>query len=197
MNIEQLKRKVIDCRKCDRLVQFREKIALERRKAYSNWEYWGKPVPGFGSKTAKILVLGLAPAAHGGNRTGRVFTGDRSAEFLFRCLHHVGLSNRPNSEHRNDGLELDGYITTAVKCVPPGDKPTPEEKENCEEFLNKEFEMLKNIKVILGLGKIGFDSYLKYVRKKHPIKMKDYKIAVKGTRKIYELALLGPSLVEA
>ena len=175
MNIEQLKRKVIDCRKCDRLVQFREKIALERRKAYSNWEYWGKPVPGFGSKTAKILVLGLAPAAHGGNRTGRVFTGDRSAEFLFRCLHHVGLSNRANSEHRNDGLELDGYITTAVKCVPPRDKPTPEEKENCEEFLNKEFEMLKNIKVILGLGKIGFDSYLKYVRKKHPLKMKDYK----------------------
>ena len=175
MNIEQLKRKIIDCRKCDRLVQFREKIALEKRKAYSNWEYWGKPVPGFGSKTAKIMVLGLAPAAHGGNRTGRVFTGDRSAEFLFRCLHHVGLSNQANSEHRNDGLELDGYITTAVKCVPPGDKPTPEEKENCEEFLNKEFEMLKNIKVILGLGKIGFDSYLKYVRKKYPIKMKDYK----------------------
>lgn len=175
MNIEQLKRKIIDCRKCDRLVQFREKIALEKRKAYSNWKYWGKPVPGFGSKNAKIMVLGLAPAAHGGNRTGRVFTGDRSAEFLFRCLHHVGLSNQASSEYRNDGLELDGFITTAVKCVPPGDKPTPKEKENCEVFLNKEFEMLKNIKVILGLGKIGFDSYLKYVRKKYPIKMKDYK----------------------
>ena len=175
MNIEQLKRKIIDCRKCDRLVQFREKIALEKRKAYSNWEYWGKPVPGFGSENAKIMVLGLAPAAHGGNRTGRVFTGDRSAEFLFRCLHHVGLSNQASSEYRNDGLELDGFITTAVKCVPPGDKPTPKEKENCEVFLNKEFEMLKNIKVILGLGKIGFDSYLKYVRKKYPIKMKDYK----------------------
>ena len=175
MNIEQLKRKIIDCRKCDRLVQFREKIALEKRKAYSNWEYWGKPVPGFGSKNAKIMVLGLAPAAHGGNRTGRVFTGDRSADFLFRCLYHVGLSNQASSEHRNDGLELEGFITTAVKCVPPGDKPTPKEKENCEVFLNKEFEMLKNIKVILGLGKIGFDSYLKYVRKKYPIKMKDYK----------------------
>ena len=175
MNIEQLKRKIIDCRKCDRLVQFREKIALEKRKAYSNWEYWGKPVPGFGSINAKIMVLGLAPAAHGGNRTGRVFTGDRSADFLFRCLYHVGLSNQASSEHRNDGLELGGFITTAVKCVPPGDKPTPKEKENCEVFLNKEFEMLKNIKVILGLGKIGFDSYLKYVRKKYPIKMKDYK----------------------
>ena len=175
MNIEQLKRKIIDCRKCDRLVQFREKIALEKRKAYSNWKYWGKPVPGFGSKNAKIMVLGLAPAAHGGNRTGRVFTGDRSADFLFRCLYHVGLSNQASSEHRNDGLELEGFITTAVKCVPPGDKPTPKEKENCEVFLNKEFEMLKNIKVILGLGKIGFESYLKYVRKKYPIKMKDYK----------------------
>jgi len=175
MNIEQLKRKIIDCRKCDRLVQFREKIALEKRKAYSNWEYWGRPVPGFGSKNAKIMVLGLAPAAHGGNRTGRVFTGDRSADFLFRCLHNVGLSNQASSEHRNDGLELEGFITTAVKCVPPGDKPTPKEKENCEVFLNKEFEMLKNIKVILGLGKIGFDSYLKYLRKKYPIKMKDYK----------------------
>ena len=175
MNIEQLKRKIINCRKCDRLVQFREKIALEKRKAYSNWEYWGKPVPGFGSKNAKIMVLGLAPAAHGGNRTGRVFTGDRSADFLFRCLYQVGLSNQASSEHRNDGLELEGFITTAVKCVPPGDKPTPKEKENCEVFLNKEFEMLKNIKVVLGLGKIGFDSYLKYVRKKYPIKMKDYK----------------------
>ncbi len=175
MNINQLRKKIINCRKCNRLVQFREKIALEKRKAYSNWEYWGKPVPGFGSKTAKIMILGLAPAAHGGNRTGRVFTGDRSAEFLFRCLHHVGLSNQANSENRNDGLELDGYITTAVKCVPPGDKPTPQEKENCEVFLRKEFEMLNNIRIILGLGKIGFDSCLKYFRKIYPIKMKDYK----------------------
>ena len=175
MNIDRLEKKVIKCRKCDRLVQFREKIALEKRKAYSDWDYWGKPVPGYGSKKAKIMILGLAPAAHGGNRTGRVFTGDRSADFLFKCLYHVGLSNQANSDHRNDGLELDGYITAAVKCVPPGDKPTSEEKENCEVFLNKEFKMLKNIKIVLGLGKIGFDSCLKYVRKKYPIKMKDYK----------------------
>tara|TARA_X000001036_G_C20576734_1_gene764982 strand:- start:408 stop:1079 length:672 start_codon:yes stop_codon:yes gene_type:complete len=175
MNIDRLEKRVIRCRKCDRLVQFREKIALEKRKAYSNWEYWGKPVPGYGSEKAKIMILGLAPAAHGGNRTGRVFTGDRSAEFLFKCLHHVGLSNQANSDHRNDGLKLDGYITAAVKCVPPGDKPTSEEKENCEVFLNKEFKMLKNMKIVLGLGKIGFDSCLKYIRKKYPIKMKDYK----------------------
>ena len=175
MKIGQLEKKVIECRKCDRLVQFREKIALEKRKAFSNWNYWGKPVPGYGSITAKIMILGLAPAAHGGNRTGRVFTGDRSAEFLFRCLYHVGLSNQANSDHRNDGLKLDGYITAAVKCVPPGDKPTSKEKENCEVFLNTEFEMLKNIKIVLGLGKIGFESCLRYIRKKYPIKMKDYK----------------------
>ncbi|OUX31427.1 MAG: uracil-DNA glycosylase [bacterium TMED264] len=184
MNFDRLEKKVIECRKCDRLVQFREKIALEKRKAYSEWNYWGKPVPGYGSVSAKIMILGLAPAAHGGNRTGRVFTGDRSAEFLFKCLHHVGLSNQANSDHRNDGLQLDGYITAAVKCVPPGDKPTPEEKKNCEVFLNKEFEILKNIKIVLGLGKVGFDACLKFVRKKYPIKMKDYKFG-HGVR--YEL----------
>ena len=175
MGIKSLERKVIKCRQCIRLVNFREKVAIEKRKSYANWEYWGKPVPGYGTETAKIMILGLAPAAHGGNRTGRVFTGDKSAEFLFKCLYHVGLSNQPNSEHRNDGLKLNGYITAAVKCVPPGDKPTAEEKENCEKFLDEEFKILKNIKIVLGLGKIGFDSCLKYIRKQYPLKMKDYK----------------------
>ena len=175
MSIKSLEKKVIKCRKCIRLVNFREKIAIEKRKSYADWEYWGKPVPGYGTETAKIMILGLAPAAHGGNRTGRVFTGDKSAEFLFKCLYHVGLSNQPNSEHRNDGLKLNGYITAAVKCVPPGDKPTAEEKENCEKFLDEEFEILKNIKIVLALGKIGFDSCLKYIRKQYPLKMKDYK----------------------
>ena len=175
MGIKSLEKKVIKCRQCIRLVNFREKVAIEKRKSYANWEYWGKPVPGYGTETAKIMILGLAPAAHGGNRTGRVFTGDKSAEFLFKCLYHVGLSNQPNSEHRNDGLKLNGYITAAVKCVPPGDKPTAEEKENCEKFLDEEFKILKNIKIVLGLGKIGFDSCLKYIRKQYPLKMKDYK----------------------
>ena len=175
MGIKSLEKKVIKCRRCIRLVNFREKIAIEKRKSYADWEYWGKPVPGYGTETAKIMILGLAPAAHGGNRTGRVFTGDKSAEFLFKCLFHVGLSNQPNSEHRNDGLKLNGYITAAVKCVPPGDKPTAEEKENCEKFLDEEFGILKNIKIVLGLGKIGFDSCLKYIRKQYPLKMKDYK----------------------
>ena len=175
MGIKSLEKKVIKCRQCIRLVNFREKVAIEKRKSYADWEYWGKPVPGYGTETAKIMILGLAPAAHGGNRTGRVFTGDKSAEFLFKCLFHVGLSNQPNSEHRNDGLKLNGYITAAVKCVPPGDKPTAEEKENCEKFLDEEFKILKNIKIVLGLGKIGFDSCLKYIRKQYPLKMKDYK----------------------
>jgi len=175
MSLTSLEQEITLCRKCDRLVEFREKIAKEKRKSYMDWEYWGKGVPGYGKLNAKLMILGLAPAAHGGNRTGRVFTGDKSADFLFKCLHHVGLANQPNSDHRNDGLELNGYITPAVKCVPPGDKPTPEEKENCEPYLAREFELLRDLKMVLGLGKIGFDSCLKFVRKSHPLKMKDFK----------------------
>ena len=175
MTLVHLEKEITACRKCDRLVAFREKIAKEKRKSYMEWDYWGKPVPGYGKPNAKLMILGLAPAAHGGNRTGRVFTGDKSADFLFKCLHHVGLANQPNSDHRNDGLQLNGYITPAVKCVPPGDKPTPEEKENCEPYLAKEFELLKNLKVVMGLGKIGFESCLKFVRKTHPLKIKDFK----------------------
>ena len=175
MNINTLEKEIIQCRMCERLVSFREKIAKEKRKSYHHWEYWGKPVPGYGNQYAKIMILGLAPAAHGGNRTGRVFTGDKSAEFLFKCLYEVGFANQPNSDFRDDGLEIDGYITAAVKCVPPGDKPTAEEKNNCESFLIKEFQSLKKLKIVVGLGKIGFDSCLKFIRKTYPIKMKDYK----------------------
>jgi len=174
VNIQQLEQDVIQCRACPRLVEFREKIATEKRKSFQDWNYWGKAVPGYGQPNAKLMILGLAPAAHGGNRTGRIFTGDKSAEFLFKCLHHVGLANQPNSDHREDGLILDGYITAAVKCVPPGDKPTAEEKSNCESFLTREFEYLDQLKAVMGLGKIGFDSCLKFVRKSYPLKMKDY-----------------------
>ena len=175
MSFTELEHEIIGCRKCERLVAFREKVALEKRKSFMDWNYWGKAVPGYGNPAARLMILGLAPAAHGGNRTGRVFTGDKSADFLFKCLYHVGLANQPNSDHRNDGLKLDGYITPAVKCVPPGDKPTAEEKDNCEYFLADEFKLLSHLKVVLGLGKIGFDSCLKFVRKTHPFKMKDYK----------------------
>ena len=184
MSLTDLEHEIIGCRKCERLVEFREKVALEKRKSFMDWNYWGKAVPGYGNPNARMMILGLSPAAHGGNRTGRVFTGDKSADFLFKCLYHVGLANQPNSDHRNDGLRLDGYITPAVKCVPPGDKPTAEEKDNCEPFLAEEFKLLSRLKVVLGLGKIGFDSCLKFVRKTHPFKMKDYKFG-HGVR--YEL----------
>jgi uracil-DNA glycosylase family 4 len=149
-----------------------------------DWDYWGKPVSGYGDIDERMMILGLAPAAHGANRTGRVFTGDKSADFLFKCLHHVGLANQPNSDHRQDGLKLKGYMTVAVKCVPPADKPAAEEKTNCESFLAQEFEIMSNLKVVVGLGKIGFDSCLKFIRKTHPIKMKDFKFG-HGVR--YEL----------
>ena len=184
MNIQNLEKKIIECRKCNRLVSFREKIAFEKRKSFMKWDYWGKPVPGYGDINERIMILGLAPAAHGGNRTGRVFTGDKSAEFLFKCLHHVGLANQSNSDYRQDGLKLKGYMTVAVKCVPPGDKPTPDEKTNCEPFLAQEFKIMPHLKVIVGLGKIGFDSCLKFIKKSYPIKMKDFKFG-HGVR--YEL----------
>lgn len=174
MKLRKLEQEIVQCRACPRLVEFREKIAKEKRKSYLDWDYWGKAVPGYGNPNAKLMILGLAPAAHGGNRTGRVFTGDKSADFLFKCLHHVGLANQPNSDHRNDGLILTGYITASVKCVPPGDKPTANEKNTCEKYLSKEFEYLDDLKVVLGLGKIGFDACLKFVRKTHPIKMKEF-----------------------
>ena len=183
-NLSHLEDDVVKCRKCERLVTFREKIAKEKRKSYMDWDYWGKAVPGYGNPKAKIMILGLAPAAHGGNRTGRVFTGDKSADFLFKCLHYVGLANQANSDHRNDGLEIDGYITAAVKCVPPGDKPNAEEKDRCKDYLANEFKILKELKVVLGLGKIGFESCLKFVRDDYPLKMKDYKFG-HGVR--YEL----------
>ena len=150
MTISQIETDVISCRKCPRLVEFREKIAREKRKSYLDWNYWGKAVPGYGSPKAKLMILGLAPAAHGGNRTGRVFTGDKSADFLFKCLHYVGLANQAKSDHREDGLKLDAYITAAVKCVPPGDKPTAEENDTCESYLSREYESLKNLKIVLA-----------------------------------------------
>ena len=117
MKFESLEKQITECRKCNRLVNFREKIASEKRKSYMDWDYWGKPVSGYGDINERMMILGLAPAAHGGNRTGRVFTGDKSADFLFKCLYYAGLANQSNSDHRQDGLKLKGYMTTAVKCV--------------------------------------------------------------------------------
>ena len=166
--------KIISCADCSRLVSFRAEIAKRKRKSFMDWDYWGKPVPGYGDPSSKLMILGLAPAAHGGNRTGRVFTGDKSADFLFRCLFAAGMSNQADSESRDDGLELDGFMTVAVKCVPPGDKPTAEERNMCAKHLASEINLLPNLQIVLGLGKIGFESFLHYTRNYHTIKMKDY-----------------------
>ncbi len=172
--IKDIQNQIISCCDCPRLVSFRSQIAEKKRKSFMDWDYWGKPVPGYGDPKSKLLILGLAPAAHGGNRTGRVFTGDKSADFLFKCLSAVGLSNQAESVSRDDGLKISGYMTVAVKCVPPGDKPTAQERNNCARHLSAEIEHLPNLKIVLGLGKVGFESFLHYSRNYHEIKMKDY-----------------------
>ena len=156
---QKINNSIIKCSKCSRLVKFREKITKEKRKQYINENYWGKPITGFGDINAKILFVGLAPAAHGGTRTGRVFTGDKSSNFLYKCLHKAKISNQPNSDHIDDGLILKkAFITTALKCVPPGDKPLRKELDNCFNFFNQEINVLQNLKVIVALGKIAFDA---------------------------------------
>ena len=166
---------LIKCTKCPRIVEFREKVAIEKRKQYRDWTYWGKPIPGFGNVEANLLILGLAPAAHGGNRTGRVFTGDKSADFLVSCLHKVGITNQPNSDYLTDGLQMNNaFMTPVLKCVPPFDKPTAEELKNCSHFFEEEISVLSKIKIILGLGKIGFEAYLRHVRQDFSLKLKDY-----------------------
>ena len=168
INFEKLKKNIVTCNRCSRLVKFRKKISSEKRKQYINESYWGKPITGFGDINGKILFVGLAPAAHGGTRTGRVFTGDKSSEFLYKCLHKAKISNQSKSEHRNDGLKLKkAYITTALKCVPPGDKPLKNELDNCFEFFNIEISSLKNLKVIVALGKIAFDACKYFYKSKH------------------------------
>lgn len=161
-----LNEEIVACRKCSRLVKYREKVAREKRRAYREWEYWGKPVPGFGDAKAQLLVLGLAPAAHGANRTGRMFTGDRSGDFLYAALHEAGFANQPTSLHRSDGLQLtNAYITATCRCAPPDNKPLPREILNCRNYLEREIEILKP-KAILALGKIAWDGYLDILKQR-------------------------------
>lgn len=163
-----LSHRVIGCRLCPRLVRYREQVAREKRRMYREWEYWGRPVPGFGpedSGRAELLVLGLAPAAHGGNRTGRVFTGDRSGDFLFAGLYRAGFANQPTSRHRADGLQLKNcYITAAVRCCPPGNKPTADEQENCRPYLEAELRLLRHVRAVLALGRFAHHTYLGLLR---------------------------------
>ncbi len=156
---------VISCRACPRLVAWREEVARVKRRAYQNWEYWGRPVPGFGDPDARLLVVGLAPGAHGANRTGRMFTGDGSGVWLMRALHRAGFANQPVALHRDDGLRLHGaYITAVVRCAPPQNRPTAQEIANCRPFLQREIALLGQVQVVVALGHIAFDGYLAALR---------------------------------
>ena len=157
--LDNLAIEIIDCHKCARLVKWREKVALEKRAAYATENYWGKPIVGFGDERAQVLVLGLAPGAHGANRTGRVFTGDRSGDWLYRAMHKAGLASQPQSISRDDGLTLhNAWVTSAVRCAPPANKPTPGERKKCSSFLTRELAMLVNVKVIICLGSFSFQA---------------------------------------
>jgi uracil-DNA glycosylase family 4 len=160
-SLDILQAEIVRCRLCPRLREHCARIASVKRRAYREWEYWGKPVPGFGDPRARILVLGLAPGAHGSNRTGRMFTGDGSGQMLYRVLYRAGLASQPASASRGDGMTLrDVYITAAARCAPPDNKPTLVELRNCRPFLERELEILSEVKVVVALGKIAFDSYL-------------------------------------
>ena len=161
----QLNEQVINCRKCPRLVAWRESVAAARKKAYQEWDYWGKPVPGFGDQKARILIVGLAPGAHGSNRTGRMFTGDASGVFLFSALYRAGFANQPSALQRDDGLQLsDLFISAVCRCAPPDNKPSRSEMENCRPYLLEELQLLSRLEGIVALGRIAFDNVLDIYR---------------------------------
>ena len=158
-DLERLTAEIVACRACPRLVDWREAVAAERRASFRNEEYWGRPVPGFGDPAARLVLVGLAPAAHGGNRTGRVFTGDRSGDWVFRALWKQGFANQPTSERADDGLELTGaYVAAVVRCAPPANRPTPEERDTCLPYLVRELELLTEVRVIVALGQFAHDA---------------------------------------
>ena len=165
--LAQLQRQVIACTRCPNLIAYCRQVAKEKRRMYRDCDYWGKPVPSFGDPRGELLILGLAPAAHGGNRTGRMFTGDRSGDFLYRGLYEAGFANQPTSRDRSDGLELRNcYITAPLRCAPPKNKPRPEELRNCQPYLERELEILTRVRAVLVLGRIAFDAYLRVLGKR-------------------------------
>jgi uracil-DNA glycosylase family 4 len=171
-----LNSEIVACRLCPRLVQYRERIARDKRRAYRDWTYWGRPVPGFGDPQARILLIGLAPGAHGSNRTGRMFTGDASGEFLYAALCRAGLANQSTAQHAYDGLQLRGVFITAIcRCAPPDNHPTPQEQVNCRPFLARELALLKQVRVVVALGRIGLDGYLRLLREQgHAVPTVDF-----------------------
>jgi uracil-DNA glycosylase family 4 len=160
--LDRIRDEVVVCRRCPRLVEWRELVAREKVARFSDWDYWGRPVPGFGDPRATIMIVGLAPAAHGGNRTGRIFTGDRSGDFLYASLYRVGLANQPTSVSRDDGLRLRGaYVCAVNRCAPPANKPTPQERDNCLPYLEREIDALASLRSIVALGAFGWDGVLR------------------------------------
>lgn len=169
----RIRQEIVSCTRCPRLIEHCQKIGREKRRAYRDWEYWAKPVPGWGDPQAEMLILGLAPGAHGSNRTGRPFTGDGSGNFLYRVLHNTGFASQPTSTHRDDGLALhNAFITAAVHCAPPANKPTPEEIASCAPHMENEIYALKRVKLVLVLGKIAFDAYLNFLKRQGKLKTK-------------------------
>lgn len=165
VSLTTLHEAVVTCRRCPRLVAWREEVAREKRASFAHEDYWGRPVPGFGDSDARLLVVGLAPAAHGANRTGRMFTGDRSGDWLYRALNRAGFASQAHSTGKNDGLTLsDAYITAAVRCAPPGNKPAPAERDACRSFLEEELDLLVNVRVVVALGKFAFDQVWRILR---------------------------------
>jgi uracil-DNA glycosylase family 4 len=164
-SIKALNSRVVSCELCPRLRRYSELIAKKKRRQYIAWDYWGKPLPGFGDEHARLMILGLAPAAHGGNRTGRMFTGDGSAQFLMSALHRHGFANQPTSDNRGDGLNLvDAYMTAIVRCAPPKNKPAQLEIHRCERYWTQELRLLTRVKVVLALGRVAFDTYVRMLR---------------------------------
>lgn len=165
MTLAILNQQIVNCRRCPRLVEYRAEVGRVKRRAYRDWDYWARPVPGFGDPRARLLLIGLAPGAHGANRTGRMFTGDSSGDFLYKALHATGFASQPISASRDDGLALtDAYISAAVRCAPPDNKPAVEEIRNCRPYLERELELLDKVRVVVALGRVAFDVYLGILR---------------------------------
>jgi uracil-DNA glycosylase family 4 len=164
---KKLREEIVSCARCPRLVKFRREVARRKKKQFMNWRYWGAPLPGFGDRQGELLVVGLAPAAHGGNRTGRMFTGDGSANFLMRALHTAGFANQPTSNHKRDGLQMmNSFMTAVVRCAPPQNKPLAGELANCSVYFDRELALLSNVRVVLALGQVAFKGYLDHLKRR-------------------------------